>query len=385
MTLKKNDFIDLEIQDITNLGAGIGHIDGIAVFVPNTMVGDKIKAKIIKVTKKYLVGKVETFIQKSSDRVLPCPVAHLCGGCSFSHITYEKELEYKKKFVEMAFHKIGIDMKVSEIHTNSSLSPKFYRNKVSYPISKNRKFGYYSNHSHRIVEYNDCSLHEEILTPILDFLEDFITKNNISIYDDETHAGLLRHILLRSSKTLSEIMICFVINGNNFNGSDNIAQKLWQEFPNIKFCVCININNKKTNAILSDEFIFLTKKEYILDSICGQIFAFTPASFEQVNHDCAEILYNFVVNIAIDLLKGIRMPNIVDLFCGVGVIGLIVASKIKDTKLIGVEIVQSAIKMAELNKRTNNISNAKFFCLNADTATQETIKNIEKSDLIILD
>ena len=155
--IKKNDIIELEITDYTDKGFGVGRYEGIAVFVPLSAIGDRLRVKILKLKKTYAFGKIEEILLPSDNRTGPdCPVFSKCGGCAFRHISYESELKYKENAVYNCIKRIGgIDLAPKPI---KHLSPLFYRNKAQYPINEEKKAGFFSTHSHRIIPCNNCLL-----------------------------------------------------------------------------------------------------------------------------------------------------------------------------------------------------------------------------------
>jgi 23S rRNA (uracil1939-C5)-methyltransferase len=199
---------------------------------------------------------------------------------------------------------------------------------------------------------------------------------SVSGYNEKNGKGLLRHVYLRIGKRSGEINVCLVINGSNLPH----AKRLTSLLKTVKGItgICLNVNTKNTNVILGEKFITIYGKDYIEDELCGLKFRISPASFYQINRDCAELLYNK----AAELVKLGKCDNITDLYCGTGTIGLSIAKQIQNCKLTGIEIVPEAIDNAKLNALTNCIENAEFVCADSSDTNIDVLK---KSDAVILD
>lgn len=376
--MKKNDIVELEITDISSEGSGIGKADGMAVFVPLTAVGDIINARILKVKKNYAFAKIENIITRSQHRIdTDCGVFARCGGCTLRHIDYESECEIKQNRVTQTMRRIG-KVNFNSKPIISAQKPDRYRNKALYPVSENGELGFYSNHSHRSIPCGDCLLHPEIFGIAGKIFADFVKQYNISVYDEETHTGLIRHFYMREGKRTGEIMIGIVINGTDLPQKTELIKNLKSVLGENLKSVFLNINRQKTNVVLGEKNIFIFGKEYIYDILCGVRVRISPHSFYQVNHDMAELLYQKASEYAQPDGK-----NILDLYCGAGTIGLSMAEKAKS--IIGVEIVDFAVKDARINAQENGINNARFICGDAAKAAEQLkLENIS-ADTVILD
>ena len=374
--MQKNEEIILEITDITAEGSGVGRYEGMAVFVPLTAVGDTVRAKILKVKKTYAYGKaVEIIIPSNSRTQNDCPQFSKCGGCVFRHIKYQSELSLKENKVYETVKRIGgVDLKPKPI---LSAAPDRYRNKAQYPVAPNGGVGFYAFHSHRIIECEDCILQPQEFKEITKAVSEWVRNYNISIYDEQKHKGLLRHIYIRKAKVTDEIMVAFVINGYNLPNSNEIIKALVSVCENIK-SIIININTENTNVILGKTCKTLYGSDNITDILCGIKVRLSALSFYQVNHTMAELLYNKAREYAKP-----NGRNIIDLYCGAGTIGLSMAKYAKS--VIGVEIVPEAIKDAEFNAKNNGITNARFICADASSAAAQLAKEGTTADTVILD
>lgn len=373
--IKKNEYTELEIIDTTNLGAGVARHEGITVFINGGVTGDKVRAKIIKVTKNYLVARIEEFIERSPYREekADCDVFSRCGGCAFRHVKYDYELEIKRNYVKSCMKKSGLDeVEVREVLSAGKVCG--YRNKVQYPVSP-MGVGYYASKTHDIINSSrPCPLHDSVFDGVIETVTGFIKDKNISVYDEKTGKGIVRHIFLRcSSGADKKVMVCIVINSEKLPFSEDLVKVLRVDPCVSGIMLCHNLKN--TNVILSDDFTMLWGEKYIKDTLLGLEFKISPTSFYQVNHDGAELLYKTAMERA-DIRKN---DVLVDLFCGTGTIGLCFKKHSEAGKLIGVEIVPDAVENARENALANGMENAEFVCGDANSS------EIEGADVIIID
>lgn len=386
MPLAKNDIITLEITALTNEGSGVGHYKedssdgrGMAVFVPLTAVGDVISCRVVKVLRSYAYGRVEGILTASPDRAEDgCPVYAKCGGCCFRHISYEAELRAKQGFVQDAFTRLG-GLSPEFLPIQGSESPEGYRNKLQMPVSKQdgrTVCGFYSERSHRVVQVDKCALQPELFAEITRFLTEQADRLRISVYNEEKHEGVLRHIYLRQGHYSGEVCLCLVAR-RKVPEFERLAKAAAERFPEITGVV-LNINRDRTNVILGEEEQVLFGRAEIKDTMCGVDVEISPKSFYQVNTPAAEALYRQAAEFARPEGK-----LLLDLYCGAGTIGLSMAGKAR--RLIGAEIVPQAVENARENADRNSVKNAEFICADAGQAAQQLEKSGERPDVIILD
>jgi len=362
--MRKNDIVTLEITDINNLGFGVGRNDNMVVFVGGAVSGDTVKAKIIKVNKSWCVGRLEEIIVSSPYRTEEkyCSAPDSCGGCVYRNVTYEHELSVKREYIKNAFRKCGLpNVSVAPVMTAGRTSG--YRNKAQYPVKCEKgkiRAGFYAAKTHNIVPSESCSLQLPIFAEIVGFICSFAEKNGWSAYDEVSGKGLLRHIYLRGGEATGEIMVCLVVNGRALPLAELFVKKLCEGFESVK-SVMLSVNTKCTNVVLGDEFVLIGGRDYIEDVLCGVRFRISAGSFYQVNRDGAELLYG----IAADMAKP-EGKTVIDLYCGTGTIGLSMAKRAK--RVVGIEIVDEAVRCAKMNAEINGIDNAEFYCGDASDA-----------------
>ncbi len=363
--MKKNDIITLDIIDLNNLGCGVGKTaDGAVVFVKGAVTGDRIEARIIKVSTSFSVGRLERILISSPNRIdgqglrkEDCKAPNSCGGCIYRNIRYEHELELKRDYVKNAFRKAGLP-DVTVLDTKHTGRITGYRNKAQYPtreVGGKMRAGFFAAKTHDLIPCESCQLQPEIFGEITRFITDFADRNGIKAYDEQSGKGVLRHIYLRIAEITGQIMVCLVINADSLKCADKFAAELTESFHAVK-SVMLNINKKNTNVILGEKFICIGGADYIIDELCGLKFKISAGSFYQVNHDGAELLYGIAKKKA--ALSG--NETVADLYCGAGTIGLSMADRA--ARIVGVEIVNEAVECAWQNAALNEIENAYFFC-----------------------
>ena len=381
--LKKNDIIHLSITSATADGSGVGKTDdGLAVFVPLSAVGDELNVRILKVKKSYAFGKIEEIITPSEARIKPdCGCYSRCGGCVWRHISYEEECRLKSQKVADALERIGGIKAVLKPIIPSGRVLR-YRNKAQLPVGKapdgRLQMGFYAFHSHRIINCGDCALQPEIFADVMKITREFLAETDNDIYDEKTGKGRLRHLYIRYGEITGELMVCYVVNGNGLKREDLLLDMLKGGLPNLK-TVVVNSNREKTNVILGAKNRTLYGSGYITDLLCGLKFKISPFSFWQVNRAQAERLYEKAREYA--ALSG--SETLLDLYCGTGTIGLTMAKDCKE--VIGVEIIEDAVRDAENNAAVNSICNARFMCSDAPEAASQLEREGVRPDVIILD
>ena len=381
MEYRKNDIVTLKIEDCGIDGEGIGKADGFTVFVKDAVIGDTVRAKIMKAKKNYGYGRLEEIITPSPDRVEPkCQFARQCGGCQLQALSYEKQLEFKTSKVRGHLERIGgfTDIPMEKILGMDR--PFHYRNKAQFPVGKSKDgriiTGFYAGRTHSIIENRDCALgvtrNKEVLDRVIAHMEKF----HIQPYDENTGKGLVRHVLIRYGFFTDEMMVCLIINGEKLPGEEALVKSLRQIPETVS--VMVNVNKKRNNVILGEKVRLLWGQPYITDKIGEISYQISPLSFFQVNPYQTGRLYGKALEYA--QLSG--NETVWDLYCGIGTISLFLAQKAKMVR--GVEIIPAAIENAKENACLNGFDNTEFFVGKAEEVLPEFYakhKN-EKTDML---
>lgn len=383
MEFKKNDLVTVKIEDMGHDGEGIGKAEGYTLFIKDTVIGDVVEAKIMKMKKNYGYARLVRVLEASKDRTEPkCSVARACGGCQLQFLTYEKQLEFKKNKVVGNLERIGGFSDISVEKVMGMENPWRYRNKAQFPVGKDKEgnliTGFYAGRTHSIIPNTNCYLGVEVNEEILNAVLDYMRENHVEPYDEVTGKGLVRHILIRYGFKTKEIMVCIIINGRKIPNAAGLVEKL-KDISGMT-SITLNVNTKRNNVILGNEILPLWGKDYITDYIGEVKYQISPLSFYQVNPVQTEKLYGTALEYA-----GLTGKEIVwDLYCGIGTISLFLAQKAQ--KVYGVEIVPAAIEDARKNAELNGIDNAEFFVGKAEEVLPAKYKEDGVyADVIVVD
>jgi len=378
--LTKNQIYEATVTDYTAEGQGVAHIDGCAVFIPNSIAGEVYRVRIEVAKKNWAAGKIVEILEKSPHRCnRECPVAKLCGGCDFWHMDYEEETRLKAERVRNCLNRLGGE-NLEKVDILSAPTCYGYRNKAQYPVAakKGRAYaGFFRAGTHDVVENNRCLILPAETDAVKDAVMDYVNQFRITAYDENSHTGLLRHIYVRRGAVSGQILVCLVVNGRKLPRVEELLKRL-QKIPGFTTLV-LSVNTRKGNAVLGDEFITLHGPGYIEDTLCGLNFRLSPRSFYQVNHHQAQRLYEA----AIAQAEITKEDTVLDLYCGVGTITLCMASAAG--KVIGVEVIPQAVEDAKDNAKRNGIENAEFFCGDAGQAALELEKQGIQADVVVVD
>lgn len=383
MSIEKNQIYEVDILDNGFSGEGIAKIDNFTIFIPQAIKGEKVKIVVVKVLSSFGYGKILEILKCSPNRVeSDCATYKRCGGCSLRHIKYEETLRIKQNAVQSLINKT-LKNKIKAEETLGMENPYFYRNKAQYPvgIGKDGKpvMGVFANRTHEIVPIEKCMIQNQQNEKVAKFILDYITKNNISIYNENTRKGLVRHIVTKIGVKTGQIMCIIVINGYEIPNEASLAKAILAKFPEVKSIVK-NINMQNTNVILGKQNVNLYGNGYVEDKLGGYTFRISPLSFYQVNPVQAEKLYQIGVEAA-----NITKDDIVfDLYCGIGTISLFMSKYAK--KVYGIEIVKEAVEAAKTNAKINNVENAEFLCGDVENVLQDLLYSKKvMPDIIMVD
>ena len=360
--MKKNEEYIVTCIDDTDLNSGVVKIDDMVVFVPNLLIGEKAKIKIVKVNKKYAFGIIIQLLEPSINRQeLTCEVAKTCGGCQLQHMSYAYQLDYKYKHAQKLFE----DIEVKPILGMDN--PWYYRNKAQFPVKiKDGKvqMGFYRQHSNDVVTCKECKIQDHMINKVFSFIQKHIT---LEMAQD------LRHVFIRHSST-DEIQVVFI--GKSEKNVLSLSKQLKNTFANITSIV-FNYNTRNDNVILGDTYKVLYGNDYIIEECLGNKVKLHFKSFFQVNPKQMEILYSQAIKAA-DLS---RNETCIDMYAGTGTIGMAVSKHAKS--VIGVEIVKEAVDNANDNTKMNHLDNCHYICQDATDFAHD--HKDDKIDVIFID
>ena len=381
--LSKDKTYIVDIVDIGQGGVGIGKFEGFTVFVDGGLVKDKIKVKITKSKKNYAVGDIVEIIEPSPYRVERKCSKELkdCGGCQIQELDYQEQLNLKTNEVRQVISRIG---KLDDVVIHDAIGmeePFRYRNKAQFPIQKVNGvpvIGFYKKKSHDIIPTDQCIIQHDVNDKIIQIIKTYIRAYKVSIYDEKTHTGVLRHLVTKVGFTTKEVMVVLVANGRKLPYLNELASVLAENIPGFKTLV-VNVNREKTNVILGNENRIVYGDGKINDYIGNLVFEISPLSFFQVNPVQTEVLYNK----ALEYANLGENDTVFDIYCGIGTISLFLAQKAK--KVYGIEIVDEAIKDAKRNAALNKLDNVEFYVGKAEEVVPKMYKQGKRANVVVVD
>jgi 23S rRNA (uracil1939-C5)-methyltransferase len=382
LPVNKNDYIDVVFEDLTHDGAGVAKVDGYPLFVPNGLPGEKAKVKVIKTNKSYGIGRLIELYEKSPYRIdLNQSELHKYGGCQLEYISYEGQLKYKENQVRQVLTRIG---KLEDVVIHPILgmdNPWHYRNKAQVPVGeKDGKLiaGFFKPRSHEIVDTDESLIQHNEVNDAINVVKEICSKYGIPAYQEETHKGVLRHIMARYGKQTGELMVVLITRSTDLPHKNKLVEEMIARLPHVKSIVH-NVNSKRTNVILGEKTTVLWGNEVIYDYIGHVKFAISALSFYQVNPDQTRVLYEKALEYA-DLSGE---ESVIDAYCGIGTISLFLAQKAR--KVFGVEVVPEAIEDAKRNAELNGIKNAEFSAGEAEVVIPKWHKEGNAADVLVVD
>ncbi len=381
MKLKKGTEIVVKIDSLVYGGRGIGSHEGMKVFVEDVVPGDTVKASLSRIKNNYAEAKLVEVIEKSPQRIEPkCKHFGVCGGCKWQFLSYEDQCKVKEDQVRDAIVKIGhLDgALVQTIIPNET--PWFYRNKMEVSFDTQNRLGLYPKGFHyEVFDMEECFLQSELMVEIVGKMREFQKKYKIPAYDSETHAGLLRNLIIREGKNTGECMVILVTSTGVFDQRAEFIA-LFKDDPRITSLYWTTIYQVPGHPTFTEETLLHGKPALteILNLENGQKLEFDilPKAFFQTNTKQAEKLYSKVIELA--GLTGDE--TVLDLYCGTGTIGLFCAHKAKE--IVGIEENEQAVESARGNARKNGITNATFYL----GRVEHRLSDLQhKPDVVIVD
>ncbi len=380
--LTKNQLLTTECLRLGSELEGVCDAGGMPLFVPGALPGETVEALVVKAQPRYGFGRLMKIITPSADRVEPlCPVYKHCGGCSGQHMSYEATLRAKRAQVLDCLNRIG-GLSLTEEQVPPVLGaeePWRFRNKTALPVqgtAQDAQIGFYRRRSHQIVTVEDCPITMGPLAEVLAAVRAWMRENRVQPYNEETGKGLLRHVVVRTSRS-GQLMVLLVCTRPGLPGEDALIRHL-QAVPG--FCtLVVNINRQRNNVILGSECRTLFGDGIIFETLLGLTFEISPLSFFQVNPPQTEKLYRTAIDFA--GLTGSEL--VVDAYAGAGTIALCMAAKAQ--KVIGIEIVAPAVESAKRNAERNHIANAEFHTAAVEDLLPKLVSGGLRPDVIMLD
>lgn len=382
MAILKNSIHRLDITHLNDDAQGIGVLEGMPVIVESALPGERVEIKAIKIAKTYVVGKLHTILRPSPDRMTPfCPVFGRCGGCSVQHLAYPAQLALKTGRVRELAAQLQATKPIVVHDTLGMAQPRHFRHKAQYPVMPSNHgvaLGFYAKHSHRLIEHRACGVQTDALNQAKDIVKEFLETQRISMYNEIRHEGLVRHLVMRAGRRTGEVMMTFVINGEELPHQRELIQAVTRAMPNVTG-ILMNVNRERTNIILGSRTELIYGVPQIRDQIGELTFAISPLAFYQVNPAQTEILYAKALEYA--ALTG--EETVFDLYSGIGSLSLFLSRHAR--QVYGVEIVEDAVRDAIDNARLNGCKNVEFFSGAAETVIPDVVEQGLRADVVVVD
>lgn len=382
LPVKKNEYYEVMIEDLTHEGMGVAKVDGYALFIPDVLKGEHVKIKVVKTKKGFGFGKLVEVMKESPERTEPiCEVYGQCGGCMLQHMSYDEQLHFKENLVKNNLERIGHFSNLEVRPIIGMQDGFYYRNKAQVPVRmQNEKVtaGFFRPRSHDIIDMKKCYIQHETNNELIQIVRDVMEELHIDPYDEEKHRGVVRHIMTRIGVKTGEVMLVLVTKTQKFPMQEIFVQKMVERYKGIT-SIIQNVNSKRTNVILGEKNNLLYGEPTIKDYIGDIQFEISPHSFFQVNPEQTEKLYREALNAA--QLTG--KETVIDAYCGIGTISLFLAKQAK--KVYGVEVVPEAIQDAKRNAKLNEIENIEFEVGKAEETMGKWKEVNIKADVIVVD
>ena len=380
--LRRNDIFEMTCENFGQDAQGVCRHDGMAVFVPGLLPGERAMVRIVKPEKRYAFGRIEQLLQCAPERTEPfCPIYKRCGGCSCQHMTYETSLRFKQDQVQQLLTRVGgLDITVPPVLGMDT--PFAYRNKGAYPVGEIKgepSCGFFAPRSHDLIALPEqgCAIQREDANDATRAVLQWMKQSGARAYDEISGKGLVRHIMTRSTQA-GGLMVVLVVTKREIPKKDLLIDSLLRAVPGL-VSLCLSINNRRTNVILGEEIHVLWGEGVMEDTLHGLKFSVSPLSFFQVNPIQTEKLYQ----LALDYAGLTGTETVVDAYCGAGTISLMLARSAK--RVIGIEIVEPAIENANANAARNGVTNAEFIVGATEDVLPRLVAGGMRPDVIVVD
>ena len=380
--LRKNDVFEMTCESFGQDAQGVCRHEGMAVFVPGLLPGERALVRIVKPEKRYAFGRIDRLLTESPDRREPfCPIYRRCGGCSCQHMRYETTLEFKRDQVQELLRRVG-GLSIDVPPVIGMDAPYAYRNKGAYPVAMVRgepACGFFAPRSHDLVPLpvQGCRIQREDSRDAVAAVLRWMKASGAAPYDETTGRGLVRHVMTRSTQA-GGLMVVLVATGTKLPRQDALVLSVREAVPGL-VSLCLSVNSRRTNVILGTELHTLWGSPVMEDELCGLTFSVSPLSFFQVNPVQTEKLYG----LALDFAQLTGAETVVDAYCGAGTISLLLARRAR--RVIGIEIVPEAIENARANAARNGIANADFHVGATEELLPRMVESGLRPDVIVVD
>lgn len=367
------------IERMGQSGQGIAYLpDGRIFFVDGALPEEKVLARVTQVKPRYAHGRLIAVLAPSPERITPtCPYAGECGGCSFQHWDYPRELAYKENWVRQALTRLAKmpDPPVRPIIAAGA--PEHYRNKGQFPWGQQGgrlTLGLYERASHRLVDLDHCAIQDDLINGVLRHAQELAAPYHFTAYREQTGTGLLRHLVVRSSHATSDVLVLIVATASDPRLS-SLAADLMQADAHIKG-VGLNINSERTNRILGGSTTLLQGQSAVIDKILGMSFHVSFESFFQVNPEQVGRLYQLAVS-EIPLGTGV----VWDLYAGVGTLAALASPRA--TAVHAIELSAAAADDARRNFALNGLGNVHMTTGRVEELVDR--RSLPRPDVVIMD
>ncbi len=377
---QQGQVVDVTITDLSDSGDGVGRSHERVVFVPDTVTGDRVRVRLLRVKPQYAHGKLLEVLEPSPHRIRArCIVADKCGGCQWQHVDYPYQLAAKQNQVVQALERIG---KFSQPLVSPILAAEAdlgYRNKATYPLARSQagqiQAGYYQKGSHHIVNLNQCPIQDVRLNPLLAEVKQDLYDRGWGIYDEKLHRGKVRHLALRIGRRTGEMLLTLVVKDKNLSGLEEQAEAWLARYPKLAG-VSLNVNPDRTNAIFGRETVCVAGQPYLHETFAGLTFQLRPDTFFQIHTEQAEALLQTIV----DELQLQGHELLLDAYCGIGTFTLPLAARVRQAT--GLEVQPEAVEQARLSASLNQLENVTF----TEGAVEALLPQLDaKPDIVLLD
>jgi 23S rRNA (uracil1939-C5)-methyltransferase len=354
---QQGQLVEITIENLSDRGDGVGKFQGRVVFVPDTVPGDRVVVRLLRVKRDYAHGKFTELLEPSPHRIRPsCIVADKCGGCQWQHIDYQYQLQAKQDQVRQALIRIG-GLEPSVLTPTLGTAPLGYRNKATYPLKRSAtgqvQAGYYQKGSHLLVNLNQCPVQDSRLNPLLAEVKQDLQARGWSIYDEQKHQGRLRHLSLRIGRATGEMLLTLISTSPDLQGLPAQAEEWLRRYPGL-VGVLMNVNSDRTNVIFGKETHCVAGRPYLQEKFAGLEWELPVDTFFQVHPEAAAALLGIIQ----ERLQLTGDEVLLDAYCGIGTFTLPLAGLVHQA--IGLEIQGAAVQQAERNALLNHISNVTF-------------------------